>query len=244
MGAANVGAVLLTWHDLSHRAHRVLVAMAHLSLDNARDGAPARRYWGGTGYLAEVLYGPAGVVGRDDRGEPIPTPSAQRQVEKCLTELVRAGALRRVVKGAPGRRAEYEVVLARPEEHPTETVGQHPTETVGNTRPERSVRATDSVGPRRQRIHKEHTEENSGMSAPRTDASADDADDDGREWSDVVLVDDTASAEAYPAALGHLERRLGAELAGDRVAAYVAEHAEASYTRAVVDVAIAEGFRP
>lgn len=243
MGAANVGAVLLTWHDLSHRAHRVLVAMAHLSLDNGRDGAPARRYWGGTGYLAEVLYGPAGVVGRDERGEAIPTPSAQRQVEKCLTELVRAGALRRVVKGAPGRRAEYEVLLVRPE-HPTETVGQHPTGTVGDTRPKRSVRATDPVGPKRQRTHQEHTEENPDVTAPRTDARDDAPGDDGREWSDVVLVDDTASAEAYPAALGHLEKRLGAELAGDRVAAYVAEHAEASYTRAVVDVAIAEGFRP
>ena len=62
---AEVGAVLTTWHSLPHRARLVLVAIAHLSFDEARPNVPARRYFGGVGHLAEVLYGPDGVDGRD-----------------------------------------------------------------------------------------------------------------------------------------------------------------------------------
>jgi len=229
VGAQNTGAGLLTWYDLPHRARIVWTAMAHMALDQTRDGQPARRYWNGPGYLAEVLYGPAGLEGRDDRGEPIPTPSARRQVEKTLTELVRAGAIRRLVKGAPGRRAEYEVVLTRPE-HPTDSVGEHPTESVGNTRPNRSVtpdrfgRPQEGLGELGEREEQHH------LSAPRTDARATDHD----------AQDIPPTPDLYATATTHLERTVGTEHAGRLVAAYLSTHPDAGYLEAVVSVASLE----
>lgn len=127
MGARNVAAVLVAgWHELPYRARFALVCVAQMSLDAPSNGRPARRYFAGPEYLAQVLLGEV-------------SDSSIAQVEKVLTQLTKAGALLRVVRGAPGRKAEYELVLKRPEpvEHPTETVGKHPTETVGDTPPER-----------------------------------------------------------------------------------------------------------
>lgn len=240
MGAVNVGAVLRTWHDLPHRARVVLLAMAHMALDTPRDGMPARRYFGGPGYLAEVLYGPDGVE-RLDGGEPVPTTSAGRQVEKALTELVRAGAVRRVTVGGRGHRSEYEVVLTPPVS-PTDSVGVSPTESVAQ--PDRFGRPspTETVGPR---SHEEPRGTPGGQphsSAPQRDAHAT-AVDDEQGWSDVVLVDDVASAEQYPAATAWLERTLGVDKAAAQVA-YVVDTLGLSYTRAVVRVAADRGWKP
>lgn len=252
MGAANVGAVLLTWHDVSHRAHRVLVAMAHMSLDEARPGNAARRYWDGPGYLAEVLYGPDGIEGRDEKGRAIPTPSARRQVEKCLTELVRVGAVRRVVKGSVGHRAEYEVITFRPTESPTETVGESPTETVGGARPKRSGKPDRNGRPQEDQENQEHREDNIQLSAPQDRATGPAVDDEhriestGQVWHDVPLVDvgdGPETVEDYAAASGYLERKIGSEQAGANVA-YVTGALGLSYSRAVVHVARAHGWKP
>lgn len=257
MGAANVGAVLLTWHDVSHRAHRVLVAMAHMSLDEARPGAPARRYWDGPGYLAEVLYGPDGIEGRDGKGRAIPTPSARRQVEKCLTELVRVGAVRRVVKGSHGRRSEYEVVTFRPVDSPTETVGASPTETVGVARPERSAQPDRNGRAQEDQENQEHREDDIQLSAPQDRATGRPVDNEhriestGQVWHDVPLIPDVPATAlqgitdpgAYGSAHAHLERTIGRERAGEAVARLIAI-GYASYTEAVIGAALDTGWKP
>lgn len=243
MGAINVGAVLTTWTDLPHRARVVLVAMAHVALDAPREGASARRYFGGPGYLAEVLYGPAGIEQYDD-GRAIPTTSAGKQVEKVLTELVKAGAVRRVRAGGRRHRSEYEIVLSPPVS-PTETVGLSPTETVGTAPPNRWVQPHRNGGPQENRgTTEEHQEENI-TSGDHVQSRATTPSDEGRGWSDVLLVDaaDAAALEAYPAAMTYLERTLGTASAAELVESHSAEHGT-SYTRALVEVAAARGWAP
>jgi len=241
MGAVNVGAVLTTWHALPHRARVVLVAMAHVALDTPRDGQPARRYFGGPGYLAEVLYGPAGVESNDG-GEIVATPSAGRQVEKVLTELVRAGAVHRVVTGGRRHRSEYEIVLTPPVS-PTETVGHSPTVSVGSARPDRSVQP-DRTGRPQENIgtNEEHQEDNHGSGDRLTSRATTSRTRQG--WSDVALLDDAPTTALYPAASAYLERTVGTETAGDMVATYLLEHVDASVMTAVVESARSRGWAP
>lgn len=233
MGAANVGAVFITWPGhISQRSLLVLLAMAHLSLDTAREGQPARRYFAGPGYLAEVLYGAEGIE-HARGGEATPTPSAGRQVRKCLTELERAGAIRRVVKGAPGRRSEYEVVLtvATPR---TAEVRQQGTAEVPNRGPQRSAERTAEVPLRNHEDYQEHQEEKITTSVPSpTPALA--AGEQG--WSDVALVTEKVTGEHYVSANGFLERTVGTARAGDLTADYLVAHPDAGYMDAVVNVA-------
>ena len=259
MGAVNVGAVLTTWTSLPHRARVVLVAMAHVALDAPRDGAPARRYFGGPGYLAEVLYGPDGVE-RNEGGEIVATPSAGRQVEKVLTELVRAGAVRRIRAGGRRHRSEYEVVLTPPVS-PTETVGLSPTETVGTARPNRSVQPDQNGRPQENRgTNEENQEDNPGSGdhvESRTTTASDGRDIDGESsgpdvtWHDVPLLPDVDVqltgipdiAAAYPDAWAHLERRMGHARAGTAVAALLDVGYE-SHTEAVIRAALVSGWTP
>lgn len=260
MGAVNVGAVLTTWTSLPHRARVVLVAMAHVALDAPRDGAPARRYFGGPGYLAEVLYGADGVE-RNDGGELVATPSAGRQVEKVLTELVRAGALVRVRAGGRRHRSEYEVVLTPPVS-PTESVGHSPTETVGTARPNRSVEPDRNGRPQENRgTNEENQEDNPGSgehAESRAKMSADEhkIESTGQTWHDVPLISErwtqlgphrlcgVTVPEAYPDALAHLDRTIGTASAGARVAAYLDEHDGSDYATAVVHIALDGGWLP
>lgn len=261
MGAENVGAVLLTWHDLPHRARVVLLAMAHMASDKKRteDGRTieARRYWNGPGYLAEVLYGPEGITGYDRKGHPIPTSSAARQVEKCLTELVGRGALKRVVKGSIGHRAEYEIVTYRPTDSPTETVGQSPTETVGRARPNRSVEPDRNGRPQEvPRNQEENRQDNPGSgdhveSRGTTSPDEHKIESTGKPGHDVPLLPDVDVqltgipdiAAAYPDAWAHLERRMGHARAGTAVAALLDVGYE-SHTEAVIRAALVSGWTP
>ena len=127
MGARNVAAVFTHWTHLPHVPFRVLVFMALV----AKDGDPAPRYWGGVEPLAEALgrsVMPFGEVAHRD----------QVAVSSALTVLVRAGALRVVVRPARGRRGEYAVVIdppttqAQPEETPVDN------SPIGQAEPEQS----------------------------------------------------------------------------------------------------------
>lgn len=246
MGAVNVGAVLTTWTSLPHRARVVLVAMAHVALDAPRDGAPARRYFGGPGYLAEVLYGPAGLE-RNDGGELVATFSAGKQVEKVLTELVKAGAVRRVRAGGRRHRSEYEVVLTPPDS-PTETVGLSPTETVGTAPPNRWVQPHRNGGPQENRGTTEENQEDNPGSGEHVESRTTTTADDEQGWSDVALIDDpgttTVTDELYDAAHAFLAKTLGTETAGDVVATYVVENVDTSIRGAVVEVARTRGWAP
>lgn len=255
MGAVNVGAVLTTWTSLSHRSRVVLVAMAHVALDAPRDGAPARRYFGGPGYLAEVLYGPDGVE-RNEGGEIVATASAGRQVEKVLTELVRAGAVRRVRAGGRRHRSEYEVVLTPPVS-PTETVGPSPTESVGTARPNRSVQPDQNGRPQENRGTTEENQEDNPGSGEHVESRGTTASDGhkiestGKVWHDVPLLPDSDVpltgipdlAAAYPDAWAHLERQMGHARAGTAVAALLDVGYE-SHTEAVIRAALVSGWTP
>ncbi len=238
MGAANVGAVLIYWPGVvSQRSMLVLVAMAHLSLDTDRPEQAARRYFAGPGYLAEVLYGPDGIA-HAQGGEAVPTDSAGRQVRKCLTELEKAGAIRRVVRGAPGRRSEYEVVLTRAvpsREHDTEADRRGP-ETEDRSGPEQRTAEVQNTGPQRSpsgttRNHQEHEEEKitvvSTSPAPALAAGAQQG----------------STGEQYASAVAHLERTIGSAQAGDHVAAYLLEHDGARHVDAVLHVALEQGWK-
>lgn len=252
MGAANVGAVLIYWPGhVSQRSMLVLVAMAHLSLDTAREAQAARRYFAGPGYLAEVLYGPEGIA-HAQGGEAVPTDSAGRQVRKCLTELERAGAIRRVVKGAPGRRSEYEVVLTRADVHTPVDDDSRPADldrrgpsTPDLSGPEQRTAEVRSRGPVESpsgttRNHQEHEEEKiavvSTSPAPALAASE-------QGWTDVALVVEQVTGEQYDGATAHLERTVGTAQAGDLTAAYLLAHEGAGYMDAVVHVARESGWK-
>jgi hypothetical protein len=254
MGAANVGAVLTTWHSLPPRARLVLITMAHLSYDAPRPGAPARQYWAGPGHLAEVLYGPDGVAGRDDNGNAIATPSAGRQVEKVITQLIDAGALIRLTIGGKNHRARYEVVLTPPVEDtpsPTDLVGLTDSQpdqigyvspTISGNQPDHFgyVSPTFLVGPRR----KEEKEEYRGTMAGEVSTSPALADvhvtEGGKRWSDVPVL--SLGTDGYAAANAFLERTIGTTAAGDAVAGYVAQGS--SYVDAVVTAAWNAGWEP
>jgi hypothetical protein len=249
MGTRNVAAVLMTWHTLPARTRVVLCAMANASLDDPKPGeqlghgAAPRRYFGGVGYLAEVLYGPDGIEGYDHNGNAVPTASARRQVQKTITELVAAGALDVVVKGRPGRRAEWTINLAPAVDSPLLATTRddrngrpETTETVAtidrNGRPE----TTETVPLKRtiKRTH-EYREENitflNHVESRATSASAEQGSSSGR-------------VEQYDAAYAYLQRTLGTTDAASRVATILGSNPDGGYRAAVVELARAEGFTP
>lgn len=103
MGAANVSAVYTMYAHLPHRAHRLLVYMALVSLDNDSEDRPARRFFGGQDAMVEALN-----LARDT---PTRVRTAQRTVRAVLSELERAGAIERRSHGRNGRRSEYTLRL-------------------------------------------------------------------------------------------------------------------------------------
>ncbi|MCL1871840.1 MAG: hypothetical protein FWF90_15700 [Promicromonosporaceae bacterium] len=199
-----------------------------MALDTGRPDQPPRRYFAGPGYLAEVLYGPDGIERYDD-GDPVPTASATRQVEKVLTELVRAGAARRVVTGGRRHRSEYELVIARPVDDapalaasPTDSVGHSPTESVGTARPKRSGQPDRNGRPQEtQRNQEEYQEDNMTPSATTDAHEADPSRHEssaGLVWYDVPLdLEDTTAL--YDAASTYLATHCGPARALDLVGA-------------------------
>lgn len=119
MGATNVRTAFTIWAaaGLNHRTFRLLTYMALVSLDEARDDTPARRYWGGTTDLALAIGYTVPERPHDDDRSP-DAVAARRAIKKahdavdtCLGELREAGAVRLVRKPSPGRTAAYELVL-------------------------------------------------------------------------------------------------------------------------------------
>ena len=150
MASGNAYRALDAWPDLPAVPRLVLVTMALVARDNPTDEYDAAHYFGGAEFLQQKVWG------RVDA-------SAARQLEKAITTLVRQGALIRRVKGAPGRRAEYDLVLDRPK-HPTETVVEHPTKK--EQTPDRNGRShpTETVGPRGTReIEKKEEMDNAAL---------------------------------------------------------------------------------
>lgn len=98
MGDQLMRSVMDQWPVLTHRQWRCLLVMARFTYDTPRRGKPARRYWGGHRRLLEQLGFPD-------------TPAARRTLARLLQELVDVGALMRIGGSAPGRNAEYEVIV-------------------------------------------------------------------------------------------------------------------------------------
>jgi hypothetical protein len=106
MGSRNVSAALAMWSDLPDGPFRVLLGMAHRTLDDnfvhPETGrfTPARRWFAGRDELADLV-----------RGGGRPRATRERAAWRFLGQLVDAGAVTCAVKGAPGRRAEYVLQL-------------------------------------------------------------------------------------------------------------------------------------
>lgn len=99
MGARNVAAVFTHWTHLAHAPFRVLTFMALV----AKDGDEPH-YWGGAAAIAGALGrvpGPDGFIEHKDHAA----------VSAAVMALVRAGAVRSLVRPVRGRRGEYALVL-------------------------------------------------------------------------------------------------------------------------------------
>lgn len=109
MGAANVAAVYAYWKHLDHAPVRLLAYMALITYDHAKDGKPARTYWGGREALAEALGHKCPPEGDAEAEEQ--RKRAFRNLAKTISVLARAGAVTLVQKPAPGKNAVYRVEL-------------------------------------------------------------------------------------------------------------------------------------
>ena len=131
MGARNVAGVFVKWGHLPPTSKILLIYMAHV----AHDG-PEPTFWGGR----EALAGALGrtVPSAPERGDYSPAAEAARAVraaafqavKDALRPLIVAGAARRSVVGANGRRTEYRLNLdpfAKGEEIPTPKGEEIPT---------------------------------------------------------------------------------------------------------------------
>jgi hypothetical protein len=108
MGTSTVQAVLMAgWAGrVNQRAFAALVQMAMMSLD--RDHPP--RYWGG--WYALVPAVGLRVPQECERGGPCEQcATARRVVKRAVTCLVEGGAIERLGHSAPGRNAEYALIL-------------------------------------------------------------------------------------------------------------------------------------
>ncbi len=161
MGASNVKLVYAQWGHLADRPFRLLVHMALVTLDDDRDGRPARRYWQGREALAGAL------------GRSLPSPddttddararraAAFEAVRSALKSLVDAGAVARGDSVArSGHRAEYvlHLVIPQPQGQPAPEAQAQPV-----------VRPRLSLPPR---SSEEEPQEQHQESGPRPDAEA------------------------------------------------------------------------
>jgi hypothetical protein len=117
MGARNAAAAYYSWGHLSDRALRVLVFMAL----TAHDDHDPPRYWGGREMLAVQ------ALGRSTPPDPMPGDESERAnqvrrmrkadfqaVKEAVGQLTKAHALVVDKPAAPGRQAEYQIVLTPP----------------------------------------------------------------------------------------------------------------------------------
>lgn len=146
MASGNAYRALDAWPDLPAVPRLVLVTMALVARDNPTEEYDAAHYFGGPDFLQQKVWG------RCDE-------STARQLKKAITTLIRAGALIRRTRGAPGRRAEYDLVLSR-SERGTETVPEQGTETVQMGDRNSPAQGTETVPPKETReIEKKEEEE-------------------------------------------------------------------------------------
>ena len=107
MGAQLAGLVFARWTHLNDTAFRILMRMAITALDQEKDGAPARLYFGGHHFLAESLRRPF------PRGDTEEAKKARRyvlrDVQRTTKFLVEDGALEVVDTGRPVRQGEAKV---------------------------------------------------------------------------------------------------------------------------------------
>lgn len=100
MGARLVAWVLVRWTHVSDVEFRVLVRMAHTSLDERSGALPAATYFGGHELLMATL--------RQEGGSP---STVLRRVRKAITGLVEAGAIERVNAARSGANQVYRLTL-------------------------------------------------------------------------------------------------------------------------------------
>jgi hypothetical protein len=148
MASGNAYRALDAWPDLPAVPRLVLVTMALVARDNPTEEYDAAHYFGGPEFLQQKVWG------RCDG-------STARQLKKAITTLVRAGAITRRTRGAPGRRAEYDLVLSRSEQG-TETVPGQGTVKVRTGDRNGPAQGTETVPPKETReIEKKEEEEKS-----------------------------------------------------------------------------------
>lgn len=128
MGAQNVSAVFDNWAHLAHRPFRLLVGMAHQTLDqpDPKTGTPARVYFRGREATATLL------------GYQLDSEKAQatafREVQKVIRQLLDVGALTHLAGPSERSHARYGVNVDGPplgwasgtgghQAHPSETRG-------------------------------------------------------------------------------------------------------------------------
>lgn len=103
MGARHVSAVYATWHHLPDPAFRLLVYMALV----AKDANDEPRFWGGRRVLA------FGIARGVPDGEPIPAATVTA-IKRCIRVLTSEGAVEIVYGGWRGKNAEYRLHLDGP----------------------------------------------------------------------------------------------------------------------------------
>lgn len=167
MASGNAYRALDAWPDLPATARLVLLVMALTARDNPTEEYDAAHYFGGAEFLQQKVWGRA-------------DESTARQLKKAITTLTRKGAIRRRVHGAPGRRAEYDLVLTRPEQG-TETVPEQGTETVQTGDRNGPDGGTETVPPigttqKREKGEKEKPPQGTNLSAPVDNSAQDEID--------------------------------------------------------------------
>lgn len=113
MGSRNAAAVFVYWPNLDDRAKVLALYLALVSLDAARAGQPARRFYGGRRAMAEALFGSLPDEDATDTYSVTRLRTAYRQTSRTIERLVGVGMLKVVRREGPGRAREYELLLER-----------------------------------------------------------------------------------------------------------------------------------
>lgn len=111
MGAGNVKAVYHHWGELPHAPFRLLAFMGLTTLDDSKDGRPARQFYGGREMLAVAM---GRVVPPEDLEDPDVTRerhAAFVAVDRALKVLSKAGAIKVLEKAGHYRPAKYELLF-------------------------------------------------------------------------------------------------------------------------------------
>lgn len=110
MGYQLVQRAMAGWSHLPPNAHKVLLRMASTALDDEGMyyGGWERLALGGLGRMQWPAEGDTSVEALKARR------AHARRVEQAITDLLRAGAVERIVRGGNGRRAVYRLTLHAP----------------------------------------------------------------------------------------------------------------------------------